>query len=206
MPGLIGRKIGMTNVFDDNRRNIPCTVVECGPCVVTQVKTPETDGYEAVQIGFGAAKEKHVANPQLGHFKRAGVEPLRTMHEFDLDVESYKPGDVVKVDDVFNEGDFVDVVGTSKGKGFQGVVKRYGFRGVGDKTHGQNDRLRAPGSVGGASDPSRVFKGIKMAGQMGNKRVKIDNLRVVQVIPEKNVLVLSGALPGAKDGILFIEK
>lgn len=204
MPGLIGKKIGMTSVFNADGKNIPCTVLEAGPCVVTQVKTQETDGYDSVQIAFGEKKEKHTSAALQGHFKKAKTGPKVKVVEF-KGVEDSKLGDEIKVD-IFSEGEWVDVSGTSKGKGFQGVVKRHGFRGVGDATHGQHNRLRAPGAIGAGSDPSRVFKGTRMAGQMGNERVTIQNLRVVKVYPEKNLLVVKGAVPGAKGSIVIINK
>jgi large subunit ribosomal protein L3 len=205
MSGIIGTKIGMTSIFDANGKNIPCTVIEAGPCVVTQVKTPETDGYNALQLGFGDQKENRVNMPTMGHFKKAGVTPKKKMVEFrDFDGEQ-QLGDTVTVE-IFEEGEFVDVAGTSKGKGFQGVVKRHNFRGVGDATHGQHNRLRAPGSIGAASYPARVFKGMRMAGQMGNERVKVSNLQVMKVFPEKNLIVVKGAVPGAKNSYVIIEK
>lgn len=205
MPGLIGKKVGMTSVFDENRRAIACTLVEVGPCVVTQLKTEATDGYNAVQLAFGEKKEKNTSKPLVGHFAKAGTEPKRVVHEFDLDPAAYKLGDEIQVD-LFEEGEFVDVVGTSKGKGFQGVVKRHGFAGVGGQTHGQHNRQRAPGSMGASSYPSRVWKGKKLPGQMGNARVKVQNLQVIRILKDQNVLVLSGSLPGAKGSIVFIEK
>ncbi len=205
MSGIIGKKIGMTSIFDANGKNIPCTVIEAGPCVVTQVKTPETDGYNALQLGFGDQKENRVNMPNMGHFKKAGVTPKKKMVEFrDFDGEQ-QLGDTITVE-IFEEGEFVDVAGTSKGKGFQGVVKRHNFRGVGDATHGQHNRLRAPGSIGAASYPARVFKGMRMAGQMGNERVKVSNLQVMKVFPEKNLLVVKGAVPGPKNSYVIVEK
>ncbi len=205
MPGLIGKKIGMTSVFSADGKNIPCTVIEVGPCVVTQVKTVETDGYEAIQLGFEDAKEKHCTKPELGHFAKAGVAPKRHLAEFKGFGEAYKVGDVIGVD-LFTESDFVDIVGTSKGKGYQGVVKRHGFGGVGQTTHGQHNRLRAPGSIGACSYPAKVFKGMRMAGQMGNQRVTVQNLQVVKVIAEHNVLMIKGSIPGSKGSIVLIEK
>ena len=203
MPGLLGKKIGMTSVFSEGK-NVPCTVIEVGPCVVTQVKTVETDGYEAVQVGFVDKKEKHTNKPQAGHFKKAGVAPKRHLAEFKFDTE-YKLGDEIGVD-FFADAAYVTVVGTSKGKGFQGVVKRHGFGGVGQTTHGQHNRLRAPGSIGACSYPARVFKGTRMAGQMGNQRVTVQNLRVLNVMPEHNLLVIKGSVPGCKGSIVIIEK
>ncbi len=205
MPGLLGKKIGMTSVFSADGKNLPCTVIEVGPCVVTQVKTVATDGYDALQLGFEEQKEKHCTQPEHGHFKKAGVTPKRHLAEFkDFDGE-YKLGDVINVE-IFSENDFVDIVGTSKGKGFQGVVKRHGFGGVGQSTHGQHNRLRAPGSIGACSYPAKVFKGMRMAGQTGNERVTVQNLKVVKVIPEHNVLMIKGSIPGSKGSIVRIEK
>ena len=204
MPGLIGRKIGMTSVFSADGKNIPCTVIEVGPCVVTQVKTVETDGYEALQLGFQEKKEKHTTKPEMGHFKKAGVAPQRHLAEF-KGFEGYDLGDTITVD-LFTESDFVDVIGTSKGKGYQGVVKRHGFGGVGQTTHGQHNRLRAPGSIGACSYPAIVFKGMRMAGQMGNERVTVQNLQVIKVIPEHNILMIKGSIPGCKGSIVLIEK
>ena len=203
MPGLLGKKIGMTSVFSEGK-NVPCTVIEVGPCVVTQVKTVETDGYEAVQVGFVDKKEKLTNKPQAGHFKKAGVAPKRHLAEFKFDTE-YKLGDEIGVD-FFADAAYVTVVGTSKGKGFQGVVKRHGFGGVGQTTHGQHNRLRAPGSIGACSYPARVFKGTRMAGQMGNQRVTVQNLQVLNVMPEHNLLVIKGSVPGCKGSIVIIEK
>ena len=204
MPGLIGKKIGMTSVFSADGKNIPCTVIEVGPCVVTQVKTVENDGYEALQLGFVEKKEKHTTKPEAGHFKKAGVAPQRYLAEF-KGFEGYALGDTIGAD-FFTEADFVDVVGTSKGKGYQGVVKRHGFGGVGQTTHGQHNRLRAPGSVGACSYPAKVFKGMRMAGQMGNQRVTVQNLQVIKVIPEHNLLMIKGSIPGCKGSIVLIEK
>jgi len=205
MPGLIGKKIGMTSVFSADGKNIPCTVIEAGPCVVTQVKTVETDGYEAVQLAFDDKREKSTTKPEMGHFKKAGIDPKRKLVEFrELDKE-YKLGEVIGVDFV-EENSFVDITGISKGKGFQGVVKRHGFGGVGQSTHGQHNRLRAPGSVGASSYPSRVFKGMRMAGRTGGDRVKVENLKVIKVIPENNLILVKGSVPGAKGSYLIIEK
>ncbi|MEJ6734516.1 MAG: 50S ribosomal protein L3 [Flavobacteriales bacterium] len=205
MSGIIGKKVGMTSIYDVNGKNIPCTVIEAGPCVVTQVKTTETDGYNALQLGFGDQKEHRMNKPQMGHFKKSGSTPKKKIVEFRDFVGEHALGSTVSVD-IFQEGEFVDVAGTSKGKGFQGVVKRHGFRGVGDATHGQHNRLRAPGSIGAASYPARVFKGMRMAGQMGNERVKVTNLQVMKVFPEKNILVVKGAIPGAKNSYVIVEK
>jgi large subunit ribosomal protein L3 len=205
MSGIIGKKIGMTSIYDANGKNIPCTVIEAGPCVITQVKTPETDGYNALQLGFENQKENRINKPTMGHFKKAGTTPQKKLVEFRDFEGEHKLGDAVTVD-IFNEGEFVDVAGTSKGKGFQGVVKRHNFRGVGDATHGQHNRMRAPGSIGAASYPARVFKGMRMAGQMGNKRVKVTNLQVMKVFPEKNLLVVKGAIPGPKNSYVIVEK
>ena len=204
MPGLLGKKIGMTSVFSADGKNVPCTVIEAGPCVVTQIKTVERDGYKAVQLGFGEAKEKRTSKPQQGHFKKAGTTPKKHLAEFKFD-EEYNLGDTITVE-LFSDAKFVDVVGTSKGKGFQGVVKRHGFGGVGQATHGQHNRLRAPGAVGACSYPAKVFKGTRMAGQMGNERVTVQNLEVIKVMPEHNLLLVKGSVPGAKGSILLIEK
>lgn len=205
MSGLIGRKIGMTSLFDENGKNIPCTVLEVGPCVVTQVRTEAVDGYSALQLGFDDKAEKRANKAEIGHFKKAGISPKKKVIEFRNFEGEYKLGDTIGVD-LFTEGEFVDVVGTSKGKGFQGVVKRHGFGGVGQSTHGQHNRLRAPGSIGASSTPSRVFKGLKMAGRMGGERVTIQNLRIVKVVPEKNLLVVKGCVPGHKNAYVTIEK
>ena len=205
MPGLLGKKIGMTSVFSADGKNVPCTVIEVGPCVVTQVKTVETDGYNALQLGFLPRKEKHTTKPQQGHFQKAGVDPKRYLAEFKGFDAQYSLGDAITVE-IFNEGDFVDIAGTSKGKGYQGVVKRHGFGGVGQTTHGQHNRLRAPGSIGACSYPAKVFKGMRMAGQMGNERVTIQNLQVIKTIPEHNLLMIKGSIPGCKGSIVEIEK
>ena len=205
MSGLIGKKIGMTSIFDENGKNIPCTVIEAGPCVVTQVRTKEVDGYEALQLGFDDKTEKHATKAELGHFKKAGTSAKKKVVEFHEFETEYKLGDVVTVE-VFNEGEFVDVVGTSKGKGFQGVVKRHGFGGVGQSTHGQHNRLRAPGSVGASSYPSRVFKGMRMAGRTGGEKVTVQNLRVLKVVADKNLLVVKGAIPGHKNSYVIVQK
>ena len=207
MSGLIGKKIGMTSIYDENGKNLPCTVIEAGPCVVTQVRTKETDGYEAIQVAFDEKKEKHTSNALQGHFKKAGVTPKRMVREFSRFEKGHqkKFGDVLTVD-IFTEGEFIDVVGTSKGKGFQGVVKRYNFKGVNDATHGQHNRLRAPGSIGASSYPSRVFKGMRMAGRTGGDRVKVINLQILKIVPEKNILVVKGSVPGPKNSYLIIER
>ncbi len=204
MPGLLGKKIGMTSVFSEGK-NIPCTVIEVGPCVVTQVKTVEKDGYEAVQVGFMDKKDKHTSKPEAGHFKKAGVTPKRHLAEFKGFDTEYKLGDQIDVN-LFAGATYVNVIGTSKGKGFQGVVKRHGFGGVGQTTHGQHNRLRAPGSIGACSYPARVFKGTRMAGQLGNQRVTVQNLQVLKVMPEHNLLVIKGSVPGCKGSIVIIEK
>ena len=205
MPGLLGKKIGMTSVFSAEGKNIPCTVIEVGPCVVTQVKTVETDGYNALQLGFGEQKEKHCTKPELGHFKAAGVTPKRYLAEFKGFEGDYKMGDTITAE-LFSESDFVDVAGKSKGKGYQGVVKRHGFGGVGQSTHGQHNRLRAPGAIGACSYPAKVFKGMRMAGQDGNRRVTVQNLQIIKVIPEHNIIMLKGSIPGSKGSIISIEK
>jgi large subunit ribosomal protein L3 len=205
MPGLIGKKIGMTSIFSEEGKNIPCTILEVGPCKVTQIKTEEVDGYNAVQLGFSEQKESRVGKATLGHFKKANSAPLKKVVEFAADFNEVALGDDINVE-LFEEGDFVTVTGTSKGKGFQGVVKRHNFRGVGDATHGQHNRLRAPGSIGAASYPARVFKGMRMAGQMGNERVKVENLQVLKILTNKNMIVVKGAVPGAKNSYITIEK
>ena len=204
MPGLIGRKIGMTSVFSADGKNTPCTVIEAGPCVVTQVKTVEKDGYAAVQLGFGEAKEKRTAKAQMGTFKKAGTTPKQHLAEFKFD-EEHNLGDTINAE-IFAEGDYVDVVGTSKGKGFQGVVKRHGFGGVGQATHGQDDRLRKPGSIGACSYPAKVFKGMRMGGHMGNERVTTQNLKVIKVIPESNLVIVKGSVAGYNGSTVLIKK
>jgi large subunit ribosomal protein L3 len=204
MSGLIGRKIGMTSIFDENGKNIPCTVIEAGPCVVTQVRTNEVDGYEALQLGFDDKSEKSTTKAAEGHFKKAGTVAKKKVVELQFENE-YKLGDVLTVD-VFTEGEFVDVQGVSKGKGFQGVVKRHGFGGVGQATHGQHNRLRAPGSVGASSYPSRVFKGMRMAGRMGGENVKVQNLKVLKVVADKNLLVIKGCIPGHNNSYVIVQK
>jgi large subunit ribosomal protein L3 len=207
MPGLIGKKIGMTSVFGADGKNIPCTVIEAGPCVVTQIRTVETDGYEAVQLAYDETTEKHASAPLMGHFKKAGTTPKRKLVEFPADYSrELKLGDVLTVEDILKaEVPFVDVVGTSKGKGFQGVVHRHGFAGVGGKTHGQHNRLRHPGSMGASSWPSRVLPGMRMAGHMGNARVKVFNLKVVKILPENNIIVVKGSVPGARGSYVLLE-
>ena len=205
MPGLIGKKIGMTSVFSADGKNVPCTVIEAGPCVVTQIKTVEIDGYNALQIGFEDKKEKHTTKPEVGHFTKAGVTPKRHLVEFKGFEGEFKLGDTLSVD-LFADAMWVDVVGTSKGKGFQGVVKRHGFAGVGQSTHGQHNRLRAPGSVGASSFPSKVVKGMRMAGRMGGDTKTVQNLQVLKVIPEHNLLLVKGSVPGAKGSIVIINK
>jgi large subunit ribosomal protein L3 len=205
MSGLIGRKIGMTSLFDENGKNIPCTVIEAGPCVVTQVRTKEKDGYEALQLGFDDKKEKSATKAEKGHFKKAGTAPKRKVVEFQGFEGEYKLGDIIDVS-LFEKGEFVDITGISKGKGFQGVVKRHGFGGVGQATHGQHNRLRAPGSIGASSYPSRVFKGMRMAGRMGGEQVTVQNLKVLEVVPEKNLLIVKGAIPGHKNAYITIHK
>ena len=204
MPGLIGRKVGMTSVFSADGKNVPCTVIEAGPCVVTQVKTVEKDGYKAYQLGFGEAKEKRTNKPMTGIFKKAGTTPKKHLAEFKFD-EEYNLGDTITVD-VLKDAEYVDVIGTSKGKGFQGVVKRHGFGGVGQATHGQDDRLRKPGSIGACSYPAKVFKGMRMGGQMGGDRVTTQNLRVLKVIPEQNLPIVMGSFAGCKGSTVLIEK
>lgn len=204
MAGIIGKKLGMTSIFSADGKNIPCTLIEAGPCVVTQVKTSEKDGYEALQIGYGEKKEKHTPKPMQGHFKKAGTTPKRKLVEVPM-FSNLNLGDAITAES-FAEGDWVDVTGTSKGKGFQGVVKRHGFGGVGQATHGQHNRMRAPGSVGACSYPARVFKGMKMAGQTGNKKVTAINLEVVKVLADKNIIAVKGSVPGAKGSIVVLQK
>ena len=223
MNGLIGKKLGMTSIFTEAGKNIACTVIEAGPCVITQVKTEESDGYDALQLGFAEAREKNTPNPLMGHFKAAGTTPKRKVAEFrDFNLDSLIPptdengealevtekniGSTLGVTEVFGEGDYVNVVGTSKGKGFQGVVKRHGFKGVNDATHGQHNRQRAPGSIGAASYPAKVFKGMRMAGRMGGDRIKTMNLEILKIFPEKNLILVKGAVPGHKGGFVIIEK
>lgn len=205
MSGLLGRKIGMTSIFNKEGKNIPCTVIEAGPCIVTQVRTKEIDGYSAIQLGFDEKKDKHTTAALKGHFANAKTTPKKLLVEFSRFEEQKQFGETVTVE-VFKEGEFVDVVGTAKGKGFQGVVKRYNFKGVNDATHGQHNRLRAPGSIGASSYPSRVFKGMRMAGRMGGHRVKMINLEIVKIVPEKNLLVVKGAVPGPNNSYVKIER
>ena len=206
MPGLIGKKIGMTSVFGADGRNIPCTVIEAGPCVVTQIRTVEKDGYAAVQLAYDEISEKHASKALKGHFEKAGTTPKRKLVEFKADfAQDLKLGDTLSVADIFAEAAYVDVIGTSKGKGFQGVVKRHGFAGVGGQTHGQHNRLRHPGSLGACAWPSRVFKGTRMAGHMGNARVTVFNLEVIKVMPENNLIVVKGSVPGAKGSYVIVE-
>lgn len=205
MQGIIGKKVGMTSIFSVEGKNIPCTVIEAGPCVVTQLKTVEKDGYEAVQLAFDEKKEKRTTKAMKGHFAKAGTTPKKHLVEFKNFGKEVALGEVVDVS-IFVEGEFCDVSGTSKGKGFQGVVKRHGFGGVNDKTHGQHNRLRAPGSLGACSTPSRVFKGMRMGGRMGGDSVKVISLRVLKVIPESNLLIVKGSVPGAKGSYLIIER
>ena len=206
MPGLIGKKIGMTSVFGADGKNIPCTVIEAGPCVVTQIRTVEKDGYAAVQLAYDEISEKHASKALKGHFEKAGTTPKRKLVEFKADfAQELNLGDTLTVADIFTDAAYVDVIGTSKGKGFQGVVKRHGFAGVGGQTHGQHNRLRHPGSLGACAWPSRVFKGTRMAGQMGNARVKVFNLEVIKVMPENNLIVVKGSVPGAKGSYVIVE-
>ncbi|GJH39791.1 50S ribosomal protein L3 [Capnocytophaga sp. HP1101] len=205
MSGLIGKKVGMTSIFDENGKNVPCTIIEAGPCVVTQVRTKEVDGYDALQLGFDDKAEKRATKAELGHFKKAGTSVKKKVVEFQGFEQEYKLGDTITVD-FFTEGEFVDITGTSKGKGFQGVVRRHGFGGVGQTTHGQHNRLRAPGSVGASSYPSRVFKGMRMAGRMGAEKVTVQNLKVLKVVAEKNLLVVKGCIPGHKNAYVTIHK
>ncbi len=205
MPGIIGKKIGMTSTYDADGKNIPCTIIQAGPCVVTQVKTAAKDGYRAIQLGFGERKEKNTPAPLKGHFKKANTTPKQRLAEFTGYEQDLTLGDKVLVD-IFTEGEFIDVVGKTKGKGFQGVVKRHGFGGVGQATHGQHNRLRAPGSIGAASYPARVFKGMRMAGQMGNTQITLENIQVVKVMADESLLVVKGSVPGPKGSFLILEK
>ncbi len=210
MPGIIGKKIGMTSIYTPEGKSVPCTVVEAGPCVVTQVKNPETDGYKSVQLAYGERKEKNTPKALKNHFAKAGTTPKHKVVEFRdfrAEFESVvQLGNTINISDVFKENDFLDAIGTSKGKGFQGVVKRHGFGGVGQATHGQHNRLRAPGSVGACSTPARVFKGMRMAGRMGSDRVKVMNLKVMRIFPERNLILVSGSIPGAANSYVILEK
>ncbi|HNW75988.1 MAG TPA: 50S ribosomal protein L3 [Bacteroidales bacterium] len=207
MSGLIGKKIGMTSIYDANGKNLPCTVIEAGPCVVTQIRSQEKEGYDAIQLAYEDKKEKHTTKAERGHFAKAGITPKKVVAEFTRFESGHQKvfGDILKVD-IFSEGEYIDVVGISKGKGFQGVVKRHHFSGVGEATHGQHDRLRAPGSVGASSWPSRLMKGLRMAGRMGGDRVKVINLQILKIIPEKNLVLVKGAIPGAKGSYVIIER
>ena len=205
MPGLIGKKIGMTSIFSEEGKNIPCTILEVGPCKVTQIKSEEKDGYSAVQLGYLEQKESRVSKALKGHFSKAKTPPLKKLIEFSYNDENLNLGDQINVD-LFKEGEFVTIVGVSKGKGFQGVVKRHNFRGVGDATHGQHNRMRAPGSIGAASYPARVFKGMRMAGQTGSNRVKVENLKILKIMSDKNIIIVKGAVPGASNSYITIEK
>jgi len=204
MAGIIGKKLGMTSVYSAEGKNLPCTLIQAGPCVITQIKSKETDGYNSIQLGFGEKKEKNTPKAMQGHFAKSKTTPKRKLVEF-KGFKDVNLGDTITVD-IFQEGEYVDVAGTSKGKGFQGVVKRHNFGGVGQATHGQHNRLRAPGSIGAASYPARVFKGMKMAGRMGGERIKVLNLQIMKVLSDKNILVVSGSVPGAKGSYLIIEK
>lgn len=206
MPGLIGKKIGMTSIFNEEGKNVPCTLLEVGPCTVTQIKSKEVDGYEAVQLGYGEKKEKRTSAALAGHFKKAKTSPLRKLIEFSEFDQELNLGDSISAADLFQEGEFIDVVGTSKGKGFQGVVKRHNFSGVNDATHGQHNRQRHPGAIGACSTPSRVFKGMKMGGRTGNDRVKVENLQVLKIIADKNLILVNGSVPGAKNSFIIVEK
>lgn len=207
MSGIIGKKLGMTSIFDASGKNIACTVIEAGPCVVTQIRTKEVDGYDAIQLAFEDKKEKNATKAEAGHFKKAGVTPKRIVREFTRFEEGHQKtfGDILKVD-IFEEGEFIDVIGVSKGKGFQGVIKRHGFSGVGGVTHGQHNRLRAPGSVGASSYPSKVFKGMRMAGRTGGERVKMINLQIIKIVAEKNLIVVKGSVPGPNGSYVIVER
>lgn len=206
MSGIIGKKVGMTTIFNAEGQAVPCTLIEAGPCVVTQVRTEDKDGYKAIQLGYGDKKEKNTSRPLVGHFKKAGTTPKRKLIEFKEFEKEYSLGDTIRIEDVFAEGDFLDASGNSKGRGFQGVVKRHGFGGVGGQTHGQHNRGRHPGSIGACSFPSRVFKGLRMAGRMGNTRTTVQNLKVLKVISEQNLIVISGSVPGAKNSYITLHK
>jgi large subunit ribosomal protein L3 len=206
MSGIIGKKIGMTTVFGEDGKSIPCTLIEAGPCVVTQIRSVEKDGYKAVQLAFGEKREKSTTKALAGHFKKASTTPKLKLAEFKEFEKEFNLGDTIVLSDIFNVGDFIDAIGTSKGKGFQGVVKRHGFAGVGGQTHGQHNRARHAGSIGSCSYPARVFPGMRMAGRLGNARVKIQNLKVVRVMADKNLIVISGAVPGANNSFVILEK
>jgi len=206
MSGIIGKKVGMTTIFNAEGQAVPCTLIEAGPCVVTQVRTEDKDGYKAIQLGYGEKKEKNTSRSLVGHFKKAGTTPKRKLVEFKEFPKEYSLGDTIRIEDVFVEGDFIDVSGNSKGRGFQGVVKRHGFAGVGGQTHGQHNRGRHPGSIGACSFPSRVFKGVRMGGRMGNTRTTIQNLKVLKVLTEQNLIVVNGSIPGAKNSYITLHK
>ncbi|WP_394991206.1 50S ribosomal protein L3 [Emticicia sp.] len=206
MSGIIGKKVGMTTIFNAEGQAVPCTLIEAGPCVVTQVRTEEKDGYTAIQLGYGEKKEKNTSRPLVGHFKKAGTTPKRKLIEFKEFEKQYALGETIRVEDVFAEGDFLDISGNSKGRGFQGVVKRHGFAGVGGQTHGQHNRGRHPGSIGACSFPSRVFKGVRMGGRMGNTRTTIQNLKVLKVMTEQNLIIVNGSIPGAKNSYITLHK
>jgi large subunit ribosomal protein L3 len=206
MSGIIGKKVGMTTIFNAEGQAVPCTLIEAGPCVVTQVRTEDKDGYKAIQLGYGEKKEKNTSRSLVGHFKKAGTTPKRKLVEFKEFQKEYSLGDTIRIEDVFVEGDFIDVSGNSKGRGFQGVVKRHGFAGVGGQTHGQHNRGRHPGSIGACSFPSRVFKGVRMGGRMGNTRTTIQNLKVLKVLTEQNLIVVNGSIPGSKNSYIILHK
>jgi large subunit ribosomal protein L3 len=206
MSGIIGKKVGMTTIFNAEGQAVPCTLIEAGPCVVTQVRTEDKDGYKAIQLGYGEKKEKNTSRSLVGHFKKAGTTPKRKLVEFKEFTKEYSLGDTIRIEDVFVEGDFIDVSGNSKGRGFQGVVKRHGFAGVGGQTHGQHNRGRHPGSIGACSFPSRVFKGVRMGGRMGNTRTTIQNLKVLKVLTEQNLIVVNGSIPGSKNSYIILHK
>jgi len=206
MSGIIGKKVGMTTIFNAEGQAVPCTLIEAGPCVVTQVRTEDKDGYKAIQLGYGEKKEKNTSRSLVGHFKKAGTTPKRKLVEFKEFEKEYNLGETIRIEDVFVEGDFIDVSGNSKGRGFQGVVKRHGFAGVGGQTHGQHNRGRHPGSIGACSFPSRVFKGVRMGGRMGNTRTTIQNLKVLKVLTEQNLIVVNGSIPGAKNSYITLYK